>query len=315
MSKITKEFNNGDILNAQDLNNIITEHNNLESSLSNLITKEEFSYIETMTGNSLSKGSLATINGETLENGGNIYLDLSLYKIVEELPEENILDNKIYMVPKVNGKNETEFTEYVWTGTTWNQFGVYKTTIDLSGYIKTVDADNKYLPKSGSTSGSSSSSGGASISISQQGSFNNFGDNGQAFNAVRDVSKNTNYLDDKTGSKYKINAASFGVKLDGTTAFSHKKYDTFNSSTGAYTGARNTAVLVFSGNSGLLYAKNTGSAADVTTEMYKYVGVIDSPDEKQKVYSASEVDEIVRGLTEQINELKQRLDNLTNTND
>lgn len=155
-----------------------------------------------------------------------------------------------------------------------------------SGYQKAEDADKKYMPK-GSTS-----SGGSALSISTNGSFNNYGNNGQAFNAVRDLTGTTKYQGE-TGSGYVLNAASFGVKDTGTTAFSHKKYDTFNKETGAYTNAKNTAVLVFSGKSGLMYAKNTGTAADVTDTMYKYVGVIDSPDEKQKVYSATQVDTLI----------------------
>lgn len=167
-------------------------------------------------------------------------------------------------------------------------------------FVKKVDADKKYMPLSGSTSGSSS--GGASLSISQSGSFNNFGNNGQAFNAVRDLTGTTKYLG-VTGSGYVINAASFGVKDNGTTAFSHKKYDSFNKDTGAYTNARNTAVLVFSGKSGLLYAKNTGTAADVTEDMYKRVGVIDSPDEDQKVYSAAQVDTLISKMKTVLSEL------------
>lgn len=157
-----------------------------------------------------------------------------------------------------------------------------------SGYQTATDADKKYMPK-GSTS-----SQGSSLSISQNGAFNNFGNNGQAFNAVRDLSGVTPVkYTSATGSGFPINAASFGVKDNGTTAFSHKKYDSFNPSTGAYTNAKNTAVLVFSGKSGLLYAKNTGTAADVTDAMYKRVGVIDSPDQEQKVYSSTQVDTLI----------------------
>lgn len=165
-----------------------------------------------------------------------------------------------------------------------------------SGYQTTTDADKKYMPK-GSTS-----TQGSALSISQNGSFNNFGNNGQAFNAVRDLSGTTKYLG-PTGSGFVINAASFGVKDNGTTAFSHKKYDSFNSSTGAYTNARNTAVLVFSGKSGLLYAKNTGTASDVTDDMYKRVGVIDSPDAAQKVYSAVQVDTLISKIKAVLNDL------------
>lgn len=165
-----------------------------------------------------------------------------------------------------------------------------------SGYQKVEDADNKYMPKG------ASSSQGSSLSISQNGAFNNFGNNGQAFNAVRDLTGTTKYQGE-SGSGYVINAASFGVKDTGTTAFTHKKYDSFNKDTGAYTNAKNTAVLVFSGKSGLLYAKNTGTAADVTDAMYKRVGVIDSPDEAQKVYSATQVDTLISKIKTVLTEL------------
>lgn len=169
------------------------------------------------------------------------------------------------------------------------------------------------MPKSGSTSGNGSQ--GAQLSISTSGSFNNFGNNGQAFNAVRDLTGTTEYLG-ATGSGYVINAASFGVKNNGTTAFSHKKYDSFNPETGAATNARNTAVLTFSGKSGLMYAKNTGSTAvkDVTDDMYKYVGVIDSPDEKQRVYSAAQVDTLINKMKTVLSELgatEEQLNSIT----
>lgn len=172
--------------------------------------------------------------------------------------------------------------------------------IDLSPYITKEDADKAYMPK-----GTSSSSQDTSLTISATGAFNNFGNNGQAFNAVRDLTS-TKYLD-VNGSGYKLNAASFGVKDNGTTAFSHKKYDTFNKSTGASTGARNTAVLVFSGKSGLLYAKNTGSGNDVTDDMYKRVGVIDSPDVEQKVYSAAQVDNLLKAMQDKIDALQSQI--------
>lgn len=181
-----------------------------------------------------------------------------------------------------------------------NQDGeVIEYNVGSDNFYTKTESDSKYMPKSGSTSGSGT---GASLSISNTGSFNNFGNNGQAFNAVRDLAGTTKYLGE-TGSGYQINAASFGVKDNGTTAFSHKKYDSFNKTTGAYTNARNTAVLVFSGNSGLLYAKNTGVAADVTDDMYKFVGVIDSPDSRQKVYSAAQMDALINNIKTVLTEL------------
>lgn len=227
-------------------------------------------------------------------------IDLSLYKIVSELPTQDIDNDKIYLVINTTSETENKYIEYIHHTDGWEKLGEYKADIPLDDYLKKEDAEKKYISKN---NGSSSSS---QISISTNGSFNNYGNNGQAFNAVRDLTGTTKYQQ-PTGSGYPLNAASFGVKDNGTTAFSHKKYTTFNKDTGAATGAKNTAVLVFSGNSGLLYAKNTGSASDVTEEMYKYVGVIDSPDEKQKVYSAKQVDDLIKGLTDTIAALEARV--------
>lgn len=272
-----------------------------KADLSNLVTSEEFAPVSSAAYGAVQKGTLGTINGKSLEDE-NITLDLTLVRIVPELPTENIDDNKIYLVPNKNTDGKNEFDEYIHVTPEegdpfWELIDKFTEEIDLSEYIKKSEADNLYMPK-----GSSSSSG-SSLSISQTGSFNNYGNNGQAFNAVRDVGTTS-----ITGKP--INAASFGVKLDGTTSFTHKTYTTFNPSTGAYTGAKNTAVLTFSGQSGLRYAKNTGSAADVTDDMYKYVGVIDSPDARQKVYSASQVDELLAQRDSEIAALKAIIENM-----
>lgn len=272
-------------------NGTIWSHGVFFGDSTSCVSKEEFDPIKNAYLNHINKGSLGTINGQSIEDGNNVTLDLSLYKIVSELPTENILDNKIYIVPSVvDGKNV--LTEYVYANGEWDVFGIYKDEIDLSGYLKTADAEKKYMKLS--------NGGGATISVNNTGSMSNFGPNAQAFNAVRDCGSNS-----ITGKS--INAGAFGVKLDGTTAFSHKTYDTFNQATGSYTGAKNTAVLTFSGASGLRYAKNTGTSNDVTNDMYKYVGVIGSPDENQKVYSAKEVDTFIKGLQDQIDALKAQL--------
>lgn len=158
-----------------------------------------------------------------------------------------------------------------------------------STYLTKTDASKTYVKQSSASN--------AAINVDKNGAMANFSDNGQAYLAVRP--KTDKFL---ISSPYA--AASFGVKDDGTAAFSHKTYSTYNSSTGAYTGARNTAVLQFAGPTGLRYAKNTGTANDVTQEMYKYVGVIDSPDEFQRVYSAKQVDDIIAQLVARIEALE-----------
>lgn len=271
----------------------------LTPDLSNLISNEDFEPVSQAALNSISKGTLGTINGQSLEDG-DITFDLSLIKIVSELPTENILDNKIYLLPTTVNEGNTSFTKwlYITESEQWEYLGLIKSDIDLSDYMKTADADKKYVAKSTNQN--------TSITTNSTGAMANFSDNGQAYLAVRP----------KT-AKFLINvpyaAASFGVKDDGTAAFSHKTYTTYDSKTGAYSGAKNTAVLQFAGPTGLRYAKNSGSGNDVTEDMYKYVGVIDSPDENQRVYSAKQVDEIISGLTEQIQLLKQAVIDLGGT--
>lgn len=198
---------------------------------------------------------------------------------------------------------------------------------DLSNCVTKTEADQSYVIKSSNEK--------TALIVKDNGQIDNFGNNGQAFNAIRDVTYTdvggirTDYLLE-TGSKYPINCASYGVRLDGNAAFSHKKYDKYTydktTNTATATGAKNTAILSFSGNLGLMYAKNTGTSSDVTAEMYRKVGVIDSPDTEQKVYSASQSDAqmntliesalipIVTNFNDQINELKNRIEDLENQN-
>lgn len=269
--------------------------------LSELVTFEEFSPVSNAALNAVGKGTLGKINGSSLEDG-DIDLDLTLYKIVPSLPTANILDNKIYLVPISGQSGNTTFKKWVYITdeTRWEDMGLVKSEIDLSGYLTTADAAKLYVKKSDNQN--------ASINTDKNGAMANFSDNGQAYLAVRPKTE-----------KFLMNipyaAAAFGVKDDGTAAFSHKQYASYNKDTGAYTGAKNTAILQFAGPVGLRYAKNTGSANDVTEAMYKYVGVIDSPDEFQRVYSAKQVDTIISGLTAEIATLKQAIRDLGGTVD
>lgn len=273
--------------------NITTEINKLE--LSKYVTQDQFSN-SIDTNNLLLKSNVATVNGQSLINGGNVEIDSSIYKVVTTLPTENISIDKIYLTKaSTSTATQTDFECWKYENEEWVDLGPFGSVkIDLSSYLSKAEADQRYAVKSSNTN--------SALIIKDNGQVDNLGDNGQAFNAIRNVSADnkgkprTDYLG-TTGSGFKINCASFGVKLDGTTAFSHKKYDSFTydktTNTDQATGAKNTAVLMFSGKSGLLYAKNTGTAADVTASMYKRVGVIDSPDAEQRVYSAAQVDTLI----------------------
>lgn len=266
----------------------------------NFVQYEEFSPVSTAAMNAIQKGTLGSINGVSLEEQ-DVTIDLSLFKVVQQLPTTNILNNKIYLVPATTTAGKNAFAEYIYNDTStpaeWEMLGTISSEIDLSGYLTKTEAAKKYVEKSSNTN--------TSITTNSTGAMSNFSDNGQAYLAVR-----------QKGDKFIINtpyaAASFGVKDDGTAAFSHKTYATYNKDTGAYTGAKNTAVLQFAGPTGLRYAKNSGNANDVTPDMYKYVGVIDSPDVNQKVYSAAQVDELLRAMNQTISSLEQRIQELEN---
>lgn len=161
--------------------------------------------------------------------------------------------------------------------------------------------DGRYIAKSATTSNA--------INVDKNGSMANFSTNGQAYLAVRPAA-GAEFLS-QIPQPYA--GAAFGVKLDGTTAFSHKTYTSYNTSNGTYSGARNTAILQFAGSVGLRYAKNTSTGNDVTEDMYKYVGVIDSEDEFQRVYSAKQVDDIITPLIARIEALEQALNINTTT--
>lgn len=299
--------------------NIATEISKLE--LDKFVTHTEFNDAVDPS-NLVTKGSVATINGKTLINGGNITIDTSPYILVDTLPSENILSTKIYILKTISD-NVTNLECWRYNNGEWEDLGPFGSgNIDLSSYLTKTEADQRYMVKSSNSN--------TSLIVLDNGQVNNMGNNGQAFNAIRDVSiANPVTYNTSTGSGYPLNCASFGVKTDGTTAFTHKKYDkyTYNktANTATATGAKNTAVLVFSGKSGLLYAKNTGTASDVTEAMYRRVGVIDSPEEAQRCYSAAQVDAAISTANDvngrasdnvdlQINSLKARIEDLENQN-
>lgn len=309
-------WTHGEFYNKQeiDLSNYITsdklnaEINKID--LSKFLLKSEFED-SIDTSDLVTRGAVATINGQSIIQGGNIEIDSSIYKVVTTLPTENIHQDKIYLT-KANTStlSQTDFECWKYENNEWIDLGPFGSVqIDLSAYLSKTEADSRYMLKSSNSS--------TSLIVLNNGQVNNMGDNGQAFNAIRNVANasGTPYKG-VTGSGFPLNCASFGVKTDGTTAFSHKKYEAYTvdktTNTANAVGAKNTAVLVFSGKSGLMYAKNTGTAADVTTAMYKYVGVIDSPDENQRCYSAKQVDGIVDALTERIDDLENQNQYLMN---
>lgn len=88
-----------------------------------------------------------TINGESLQGEGNIEIDLSLYKVVTSLPQEDIDQNKIYLVASTDTVPDGElntYIEYMYVNGKWEKVGEYRTAVDLTSYAKKADLDNYY---------------------------------------------------------------------------------------------------------------------------------------------------------------------------
>lgn len=85
-----------------------------------------------------------TINGESIKaepGNTNITIDLSLYKVVTELPVSDQDVNKIYLVIDTEGNEEERnaYKEYIYTSTGWELLGQYKANVDLTPYVKKTD--------------------------------------------------------------------------------------------------------------------------------------------------------------------------------
>ena len=91
--------------------------------------------------------ALKTINGSSIVGSGNITIDLSLYKLVDALPEESIDDNKIYLVKGAESSEDNVYTEYIHVTPeegepTWEKIGEYKSNVDLTPYVKFTDVES-----------------------------------------------------------------------------------------------------------------------------------------------------------------------------
>lgn len=100
----------------------------------------------------IKKGSLATINGQSLEDGGDIELDFTVAEFVTALPALSAASkSKIYLVPSSTSGANNSYKEYIKvtvSGTDkWEALGEYKTEADLTPYLKKTDAASTYVAK------------------------------------------------------------------------------------------------------------------------------------------------------------------------
>lgn len=114
----------------------------------------------------LKTADVATINGKKLTEGGDITIDLTLFKVVSSLPTlyAEIDVNKIYLVKSATSGTDNIYTEYICTGEVegsvagstkpqWEKLGEYKSEVDLTPYAKTADVNTSLATKVDKVSG------------------------------------------------------------------------------------------------------------------------------------------------------------------
>lgn len=88
----------------------------------------------------ISGDNIATINGQSLLNGGNIsIIKTGIFTIVTELPTNDIDKDKVYLVPSKETNDENKFSEYIYTDNGWEKLGTITTEVNLSNYVQHTD--------------------------------------------------------------------------------------------------------------------------------------------------------------------------------
>lgn len=129
-----------------------------ETNLSDYIKNEQFETVSNkvtdidasvadLSTNTIRKGSLGKINGQSIEDGNNVTIDLTLYKVVQQLPTSDIDENKIYLMPNPVGKDNNTYIEYMYINGVWEKVGEYQSKMTLDDYYTKNEADTKYLTK------------------------------------------------------------------------------------------------------------------------------------------------------------------------
>ena len=91
----------------------------------------------------ITPGTGLEFEGNTL----NVTLDTTVFKVVSVLPDSPTQgdENKIHLVPAESTGTNNIYTEYAWVNSAWEILGEYTSEVDLTPYLKTVDAESTYL--------------------------------------------------------------------------------------------------------------------------------------------------------------------------
>lgn len=75
----------------------------------------------------------------TTDNIINVTLDTTVFRVVSELPTQNIETNKIYLVPGEDEKENNIYTEYLYVEDKWEILGEYRAEFNIDEYLRIED--------------------------------------------------------------------------------------------------------------------------------------------------------------------------------
>ena len=115
----------------------------------------------------ITAGTGLEFEGNTL----NVTLDTTVFKVVSALPDSPAQgdENKIHLVPAESTGANNAYTEYVWVNSAWEILGEYTSEVDLSPYLKTVDAQATYATKTELTAHTGNTSNPHNVTAAQVG--------------------------------------------------------------------------------------------------------------------------------------------------
>lgn len=115
----------------------------------------------------ITAGTGLEFEGNTL----NVTLDTTVFKVVSVLPDSPAQgdENKIHLVPAESTGVNNAYTEYVWVNSAWEILGEYTSEVDLTPYLKTVDAQATYATKTELTAHTGDTSNPHSVTAAQVG--------------------------------------------------------------------------------------------------------------------------------------------------
>lgn len=95
----------------------------------------------------VSGTNIKTVNNQSILGEGNLTIDLTIYRVVQSLPAQDIDPNKIYLMLNPEGAGNNAYDEYMYVNNGWEKIGQMGNNIDLTGYLTIADASLNFATK------------------------------------------------------------------------------------------------------------------------------------------------------------------------